>query len=158
MKLQTTTLMKIVIYTIGLSILCLCSFWLPWQSRVLAEMYPEFAHLQYPLLIGIYLTALPFFFALYKILELLRYIDQNIAFSDSSVVALKYIKYCAIAISLLYVIGFIILNYNQAGNPGILLLGIIITFTSLVIAVFAALLQMLLKNALNVKSENDLTI
>ena len=31
-------------------------------------------------------------------------------------------------------------------------------FASIVIAVFAAVLQMLLKNAIDIKSENDLTI
>lgn len=158
MKLRATSLMKIVIFLIGFSILGLCSFWLPWQSRVLADMYPEFAHLRYPLLIGIYLTALPFYLAVYKILELLNYIDKNIAFSELSISALNVIKYCAFTISLLYIVGFIILDFNQAGNPGIALLGMMITFISIVIVIFAAFLQMLLKKALDAKRENEYTI
>jgi biopolymer transport protein ExbB/TolQ len=41
---------------------------------------------------------------------------------------------------------------------GVISLGLMLTFTSLVIAVFAAVLQKLLKNAIDIKSENDLTV
>jgi hypothetical protein len=43
-------------------------------------------------------------------------------------------------------------------DPPIGFLGLIIIFASLVIAVFAAILQQLLKEAINIKSENDLTV
>ncbi|WP_226665220.1 DUF2975 domain-containing protein [Metabacillus litoralis] len=158
MKYKTTIFLKIAVFLIGMTILCLCVFWLPWQSRVLAEMYPEFIHLQYPLLFGIYMTAIPFFFALYQALNLLTNIDLNKAFSDLSVRALKYIKYSAFSISFLYIVGFFLLISQNAGNPGILLLGLIITFISIVIAIFAALLQKLLKHAINIKLENDLLV
>jgi len=154
----TTLLLKIALFIIGITILALCTYWLPWQANVLAGMYPEFAHLQYPLLIGIYMTAIPFFFALYQTLNILSHIDKNIAFSELSVKALNYIKYCAITISILYVVGIIILNTQNAGNPGILLLGLVIIFASIVITVFAAVLQELLKKAIDIKSDNDLTI
>ena len=41
--------------------------------------------------------------------------------------------------------------------PGIII-GMIIIFASMVIAVFAAVLQRLLKDAIDIKSENDLTV
>lgn len=41
---------------------------------------------------------------------------------------------------------------------GFAALGAVITFGSLVIAVFAAVLQKLLQNAIDIKSENDLTV
>ncbi|MEC2559606.1 DUF2975 domain-containing protein, partial [Bacillus cereus] len=40
-------------------------------------------------------------------------------------------------------------------DPPIGLVGLIIVFASLVIAVFAAILQRLLQEAINIKSEND---
>ncbi|HDR6753118.1 TPA: DUF2975 domain-containing protein, partial [Bacillus thuringiensis] len=43
-------------------------------------------------------------------------------------------------------------------DPPIGLVGLIIVFASLVIAVFAAILQRLLQEAINIKSENDLTV
>ncbi len=42
--------------------------------------------------------------------------------------------------------------------PGIIIIGMIMIFASLVIAVFAAVLQRLLKDAIDIKSENDLTV
>ncbi|MGO4375941.1 DUF2975 domain-containing protein, partial [Paenibacillus sp. MCAF20] len=42
--------------------------------------------------------------------------------------------------------------------PGIILVGMVLIFASLVIAVFAAVLQKLLKEAIDIKSENDLTV
>ncbi len=42
--------------------------------------------------------------------------------------------------------------------PGIIIIGMIIIFASMVIAVFAAVLQRLLKDAIDIKSENDLTV
>jgi len=42
--------------------------------------------------------------------------------------------------------------------PGLILMGIVPIFASIVIAVFAAVLQKLLRNAIDIKSENDLTI
>jgi hypothetical protein len=42
--------------------------------------------------------------------------------------------------------------------PGVMLIGLIITFGCMVIAVFAAVLQKLLRNAIDIKNDNDLTI
>jgi hypothetical protein len=42
--------------------------------------------------------------------------------------------------------------------PGMIIIGMIIIFGCMVIAVFAAVLQKLLANTIAIKSENDLTI
>ncbi|MNF13629.1 hypothetical protein D3C80_2155360 [compost metagenome] len=42
--------------------------------------------------------------------------------------------------------------------PGIIVIGLILIFASTVIAVFAAVLQRLLKEAIELKSEIDLTV
>ena len=102
---------------------------------------------------------MPFYFALYQAFKLLRYIDKNTAFSELSVKALKNIKYCAITISGLYVLGLPLFHFiAKKVDPPIVLMGLIIIFASLVIAVFAAVLQRLLQEAINIKSENDLTV
>lgn len=77
-----------------------------------------------------------------------------------SVQVLKKIKYCAIIISCLYVVGMPLfyLMAEKDDAPGIIVIGLIIIFASMVIAVFAAVLQRLLKEAIDIKSENDLTV
>jgi len=47
----------------------------------------------------------------------------------------------------------------RAGDaPGIIVIGIVFIFAPLVVSVFAAVLQKLLQNAIDIKRENDLTI
>lgn len=157
---RETLFLKIAVVLMGLPVLALCIFVLPRIAEYFAELNPNLDFLQYPFLIGLYLTALVFFYALYQSVKLLRYIDKNQAFSELSVKALKNIKYCAITIGALYVV-FMPLLYLMAeadDAPGIILIGMVIIFGCMVIAVFAAVLQKLLKNAIDIKSENDLTI
>lgn len=158
MKRGSTIFLKIAVFHIGVIVLSLCIFFLPWLANDTAEMFPEFAFFQYPVLLGLYLTTIPFFVALYQAIRLLKLIDNEDAFSESSVNSLKLIKYCAITISILCVIGSILLMSQSALHPGIAIIGFIIFFASVVIAVFAGVLQKLLRNALDIKSENDLTV
>ena len=161
MKQGTTLFLKIVVILIGIPILAVCIFGL---SRLSPNspywQLPELANLQYPILIGMYTAMIPFFFALYQTLKLLSYIDKNQAFSQISVIALKKIKYCAIAIIILYVVlemPFLYLLTKVDDAPGIVI-GLVVIFASMVIAVFAAVLQRLLQEAMDIKSENDLTV
>lgn len=154
---RETLFLKVVVFLIGVPILALCIFGLPWIVNEVAEHKD---YLLYPVLIGMYATAIPFFFALYQTLKLLSYIDKNKAFSELSVKALMNIKYCAITISILYagLIIFLVPIADADDAPGAIGFPIILIFASSVIAVFAAVLQKLLKNAIDIKSENDLTV
>jgi hypothetical protein len=157
---RETFFLKFVVFLIGLPFLALCIFGLSrFDPNSPYWQLPELVNLQYPLLIGMYAAMIPFFFALYQTLKLLSYINKNEAFSELSVKALKNIKYCAITISILYVIEmpFLYLLTKVDDAPGILI-GVIVIFASMVIAVFAAVLQKRLKDAIDIKSENDLTV
>ncbi|WP_423798135.1 DUF2975 domain-containing protein [Neobacillus sp. SAB-20_R2A] len=159
MREVTTLFLKIAVFIIGLPVLALCIFLVPPMANFAAKMYPNIAPMKYLVYIVMYGAAVPFYFALYQAFNLLRYIDKNTAFSELSVKALKNIKYCAITISGLYVLGMPLFHFiARKVDPPIGLLGLFIIFASLVIAVFAAILQRLLQEAINIKSENDLTI
>ncbi|WP_019413507.1 DUF2975 domain-containing protein [Paenisporosarcina sp. TG20] len=160
MKRGTTIFLKIAVYLIGTPVLAVCIYGLSrFDPNSPYWQLPELANLQYPLLIGMYAAMIPFFFTLYQTLKLLSYIDNNEAFSELAVKALKNIKYCAITISILYVLEmpFLYLLTKVDDTPGILI-GMVIIFASMIIAVFAAVLQKLLKNAIDIKTENDLTV
>ena len=137
-----------------------CIFAVPAISSGVGVEWPELAYLKYPILIAGYLTAIPFFIALYQAFKLLSYIDKNTAFSVASVKALKYIKYCGIAMSILYFAGMpILFQIADADDaPGLVLIGLALATAPLVVAVFAAVLQKLLQNAIDIKSENELTV
>jgi len=157
-KLGTTLFLKIAVFIIGIPVLALCILGSIWLAN--NPVNPKYAHILYPILIGIFVSVVPFFVALYQALRLLGYIDKNIAFSELSVKALKNIKYCAVTICTLYVImmPFVYFVAEKDDAPGIIIIGMAPIFASLVIAVFAAVLQKLLKEAIDMKSENDLTI
>ena len=150
-----TLFLKVVILFIGAVVLALCIF-------VLVAGISSTTHWgdYRPILLGMYITVIPFSIALCQTLKLLGYIDQNKAFSDLSVKSLKYIKYCAIAISAMYATGmpYIFIVADRDDAPGVVLIGLVFTFASLVIAVFAAVLQKMLQNAIDIKSESDLTV
>jgi len=153
-----TFLLKATLIIIGIIVLALCLFWLPWTAIELEKMYPEFSFLKYPLLVGIYLTTIPFYFALNQTFKILSNIDSKSAFSKQSIDSLRFIKYCAFIIAILYFIGFNGLRLLNAANPGVLLLGLVIMFASAVIGVFAAILQRLMHKVMTIKNENELTI
>ncbi|WP_141992914.1 DUF2975 domain-containing protein [Bacillus sp. B4EP4a] len=160
MKLGTTLFLKIAVIFIGIPVLALCIFFVPEIANFAAELYPDMTYLKYLVFIDLYASAIPFYFALYQAFKLLSYIDKNKAFSELSVRALKTIKNCAITISGLYVLGmplfYLIADMDDA--PGIILIGMVVIFASMVIAVFAAVLQRLLQEAIDIKSENDLIV
>ncbi|MET3195963.1 DUF2975 domain-containing protein [Bacillus sp. OAE603] len=158
-KRGSTTFLKVIIFVAGIAVLALCIFLVPRMANFAAKLYPNIAAMKYLVFIVMYGAALPFYFALYQAFNLLRYIDENTAFSELSVKALKNIKYCAITISGLYVLGSPLFHFiARKVDPPIGLMGLVIIFASLVIAVFAAILQRLLQEAINIKSENDLTV
>lgn len=154
MKQVSTLFLRSAVFAIGLVVLAACIFALP--LGISLDKTGGYR----PILLGLYVTAIPFFAALYQTLKLLQYIDRNEAFSDLSIKALQFIKYCAVTISTLFAAGAPYL-YHMADRddaPGVLLLGLVIMFASFVIATFAAVLQKLVQNAIDIKTENDLTV
>ncbi|MDA1679188.1 MULTISPECIES: DUF2975 domain-containing protein [unclassified Bacillus cereus group] len=160
MKQGSTLFLKTAIILIGIPVFALCIFLIPNIGNYAAELYPDIAYIKYLVLINLYATVIPFYLALYQAFKLVSYIDKGNAFSKLSVRALKKIKQCAVTIGVLYVLGmplcYLVAERDDA--PGIIIIGMILIFASMVIAVFAAVLQRLLKDAIDIKSENDLTV
>jgi hypothetical protein len=158
MKHGSTLFLKIALFLIGSPVLALCIFGLVWLPNNPAN--PEYAYMLYPIVIGMYVATIPFFVALYQAFKLLSYIDNNQAFSELSVKSLKKIKFCAITISGLFVVilPFVFLVADLDDAPGLIIIGMVPIFGSMVIAVFAAVLQRLLQEAIDIKSENDLIV
>ncbi|WP_226527574.1 DUF2975 domain-containing protein [Metabacillus niabensis] len=160
MNRGTTLFLKIAVILIGIPVFAICIFLVPEIANFAAELFPDFGYIKYLVLIDLYASAIPFYFALYQAFKLLNYIDRNNAFSQISVNALKKIKLCAFTISIFYAAGmplfYLMAEVDDA--PGIIVIGLVIIFASMVIAVFAAVLQRLLQVAIDIKSENDFTV
>lgn len=154
MKRGSTIFLRGVIILIGLIVFGICAFGLP-----IALISDNVGYYR-PILVGLYVPAIPYFIALYQAMKLLGLIDKNKAFSQAAVNTLKYIKYCAVIISVLFAAGMPYIYYagERDDAPGVILLGLIIVFASFIIAIFAAVLERLIQNAVNIKHENDLTV
>lgn len=160
MKIATTLFLKIAVILMAIPVLALCILLVPELGTLSEKLLPAFSSIQYILSIILYASSIPFYFALYQAFQLLRYIDQNKAFSELSVKSLKKIKYCAIIISSLHVLilPLFYLFAEKDDAPGVIFVGLLVPFASMVIAVFAAVLQRLLQEAVEIKSENDLVV
>jgi len=158
MKRSSTIFLQAVIVLIGIGALAL----LLWEPHIegrnvhatLFEIYFKDPFWAYA-----YIASIPFFVALYQAFKMLGYAGQNKIFSQPAVKALQTIKYCAIAIIGFVAVGeiFIMLG-NSDDRAGGVFMGILIIFGSVVIAAAAAMFERILQNAVDIKSENDLTV
>ena len=159
MKRSSTIFLQAVIVALGIGALAL----LLWEPHIegrnahstLFQIYfndPFFAYA--------YTGSIAFFVALYQAFRVLGYVRQDKTFSQTTVNALRIIKYCAFTI-----IGFVLgaVAYLMTIRPdddiaGGVFIGILITFGATVIATAAAVFEKTLQTAVDIKSENDLTV
>ena len=158
MKRGSTIFLQVVIVALGIGALAL----LLWEPHIegrnahatLFEIYFKDPFLAYA-----YIASIPFFVALYQAFKMLGYVRQNKVFSQEAVKALRTIKYCALAI-----IGFVavsvifMISGDRDDRPAGVFMRILITFPSIVVATAAAMFERILQNAVDIKSENDLTV
>jgi DUF2975 family protein len=105
-----------------------------------------------------YIASIPFFVALYQAFKLLGYDRQNRIFTPEAVKALRTIKYCALitAGAIVAAVAFLMIHARlypelgaQDGPEGAVVLGIVATFASIVIATAAAMFERILQNAVD---------
>ncbi|MFN4213944.1 DUF2975 domain-containing protein [Exiguobacterium sp.] len=157
---RETWFLKVAVIVLALPVMAGCLFALPhiWREANASGGWIQ-ASIQ-PIVFGMYAAAIPFFYALYQTFKLLGYIDRNEAFSLETVRALRHIKYSAVTITIVYVatLPFFYWFAERDDAPGFILIGLAFVFASFVVAMFAELLQKLLKRAIVMKQENDLTV
>jgi hypothetical protein len=158
MKRTSTVFLQVVVVLIGIGALALL-LWEPHIEGVNAHATFFQVYLD-PFIALVYAGSIPFFVAVYQAFKLLGYAGENRIFSPAAVRALRTIKYCAIAI-----IGFVVieevvimLNHGSDDAAGGVFMGVLITFGSIVIGTAAAMFERILQNAVDIKSENDLTV
>lgn len=160
MKKGSTLFLKGVLCVLALAVLALCIFAFPSMVRGATEEFPTLESVRYLLLIWLYASAVPFYLALFHSFKLLSYIDKNTAFSNLSVKALRGIKYAGTIMSGILMLGmpFMFMVAEADDAPGLVPISFLFFCAPIVVAVFAALLERLFKSALEIKSENELTV
>jgi hypothetical protein len=158
MNRGSTIFLRLVISLIAIAALAVCVFPLPRGVAYEAAKSPDGTAWQiYVFLVGAYIQAALFFFALYQAFKLLSYIDRNKAFSELSVRALRHVKHSALIIGFVMVAGLAWLGVLSAGTgedaAGPTMLGLIGALVSSVVAAVAAVLQTQVQKAIDTKKE-----
>ena len=158
MKRASTLFLKLIILLIAMVVLTWAIVFPQLEGRArnldLISIYTD------PFIIYGYVASIPFFVALFLAFKLLGYVEKDTVFSQAAIRAVRIIKYCALAIiGFLVVAIFYIRVMAQGDDPaGPTMMGLVAIFTSVVIATAAGVFQELLQNAVDIKSENDLTV
>ena len=157
-KRSSTLFLKTVLLIIGILVLA-GMIWFP-QTEGRATNLDLISIYTDPFIIYIYIGSIPFFVGLYQAFKLLNFIDANKAFSQGAVNTLRNMKFASLSL-----IGFIALAvfyirfFAHGDDPaGPTALGILASFAAFVIATAVAVFQELLQSAVDIKSENDLTV
>lgn len=125
-----------------------------------AREMPEYASLKYPLIVIFLLNVLPVIVAGFQLFKLLGYIDKKKAFSKLSIQAVRKIKYAMLTMTALYalVMPAVYFVADKDDAPGLVLIGMLFVCAPLSVAIFASVVQGLFQNAIDLKTENDLTV
>jgi hypothetical protein len=160
MKRSSTAFLQGVVVLIGIGALAFM-LWEPHLEGRNADATPFEIYFKDPFLAYAYVASIPFFVALYQAFKVLGYAGQDKVFSQAAVTALRTIKYCAIAIMGFVAVSVVFMPFSDPDDddgPQGVVMRIVVIFGSIVVATAAAMFERVLQNAVDIKSENDLTV
>lgn len=160
MKKSSTTFLRVVVVLIGIGVLALM-LWEPHLEGRNAHATTFQIYFNDPFLVYAYTASIFFFAALYQVFKLLGFIGRNQVFSPAAVKTLRTTKYCAMTL-VGFVVGaegyFFLVRRGEDDIAGGVAMGLFMIFISTVVATAAAVFERLLQSAMDIKSENDLTV
>lgn len=156
----STILLRLALAGLATVMLVVCFYAAPLVALDDARRHPNTAYQMYLFLGGFYCLATPFFIAIAMAFKLLGLIDRSRVFSKPAVEALRLINNCALAIIGLTIAGLISLKLLAGGEDlaPFVTIAMLVSLLSGVIAGIADQMAKLVQNAIDVKSENDLTV
>ena len=160
MKRSSTIFLQVVIVLLGIGVLTFLILEPQVEGRNVNATQFEI-YFKDPALVYIYLAFVPFFVGLYQAIKLLGYARRNEVFSDRAVRSFKIIKICAIITGIFFIVAEAYLFIFISGTDDIaggVAMGLFIIFGCAVTATAAAVFERILQNAVEMKSENDLTV
>lgn len=158
MKFGATVFLRVVLVLIGIGALAFLLVEPHFEGRnAHATLFA--IYFKDPFLAYAYVASISFFVGLYHAFKVLTYAGRNQEFSPAAVRSVRTIKYCAIAL-IGFVVGgevFIMLSDSDDRAGGVFM-GVLIFCGAIVVATAMAILERILQNAVDLKSENDLTV
>jgi hypothetical protein len=159
MKRSSTIFLQVVLVLIGIGAVAIL-LWEPHVEGRNAHATVFQIYFNDPFLAYVYTASIAFFMALFQAFKVLGFVRQNKTFSQPTVKALRTIKYCAMTL-IAFVAGailFIFIFGEKEERPAGFVVPLIVTFASVVVTTATAICERILQNAVDIKSENDLTV
>lgn len=160
MKKTSTVFLQAVTVVLGIGALAI----LLWEPQLEGRnLHSTFFQIYFhdPFLVYVYVSSIAFFGALSQAFKLLGYLRREEIFSERSVKALRTIKYCATAI-VAFVVGaeayFSLVVRRSDDIAGGVMIGLFMIIVSTIVAATATVFERTLQSAVDLKSENDLTV
>lgn len=158
MERGSSLFLRAVVVLIGIAALAFL-LWEPHLEGRNAHATPFEIYFRDPFLAFVYVGSIPFFVGLYHAFKVLASVARNKQFSPSAVRSLRTIKRCAIVLVGFVAVGEVIILLTPSDDrAGGVVMGIAIAFASIVVATATAVFERTLQNAVDIKSENDLTV
>lgn len=160
MKRVSTIFLQIIILLLGAGVLAFLILEPQVEGRNVNATQFEI-YFKDPFLAYLYLASIPFFVGLYQGFKLLGYARRNEIFFPRSVKALRIIKYCAL-ITAMFIFGaeayiFIFIRGTDDIAGGVMM-GAFVILVCAIVGTAATVFERILQNAVDIKSENDLTV
>jgi Protein of unknown function (DUF2975) len=156
----STIFLQVVIVLIGIGSLAL----LLWEPHIEGRnVHATLFQIYFndPFLAYAYTASIAFFVALYQAFKLLGHAGRGEVFSQRSVKALRTIKYCGMSL-IGFLVGaeayFFVVRRGEDDIAGGVMIGLVLIFVSAVVATAAAVFERTLQSAVELKSDNDLTV
>ncbi|UCS92729.1 DUF2975 domain-containing protein [Echinicola marina] len=158
MKRYSTIFLQVIIVFIGILAFVFLLWGPHFEGRNVNATAFEI-YFQDPFLAYVYIASIPFFIGLYQAFRVLGEVRRDRVFSQGTVKALGSIKLCAmLMIGLVVMSAFFLFSGDPEDRPPGITMRMIVIFISTVVAIAAAIFEHILQKAVDLKSENDLTV
>ena len=157
-KLGIGKWLKSIVIITGIMGLIFLFIIVPCLGKDLVTNNPKLYYMYLPCYIFIFITAIPFYIALFCGWNIFDEISKDNAFCIKNAKSLSLISKLAVSECILYIIASIALVILNLLHLEIFILIVFIIFIGLAIAILSGALSYLVEKASNIKEENDLTI
>ena len=127
-----------------------------------AHKVPSFEGIRIASLVFLYITSIPFYMAIFQALRICRNIIENKPFAKSNIYYFNFARWCALPVSVVYLIGGIGAYIFTAGRgtPAITLIVAMaaVAFFAFVVFLACSVMVELFKRAHELQEENAMTI
>ncbi|MCJ8013614.1 DUF2975 domain-containing protein [Paenibacillus sp. KQZ6P-2] len=155
---ELSTWLKLIIVFCGIFGLLFCSYLAPEFGKRMLLDSESLKNLYHPFVVFIWITGIPFFISLFLGWQICSCIGAGQAFTLKNAERLKVISVLSMIEGVLYIGALLYLFVNGSNYSYILSVLLLILFFAVIISIFTSLLSNLVREASEMKQDNDLTI